>query len=616
METLKKLPIGEQSFEKLRRENRLYVDKTEFVYRMAQDGTYYFLSRPRRFGKSLLLSTIEAYFLGQRELFEGLYIGEVEKEWSVYPVFHLDFNAQNYDSEQKLNSFLNSFLCRQEDIYGANPNDVDLGVRFEGVIRRAYEKTGRGVVILVDEYDKPLLQSINNPELQDAYRGILRGFFGALKSMDQYIRFSFLTGLTKFSKLSVFSDLNNLRDISRRESFALICGLTDVEVDRDLSPYIERFAEKRGMSYEAVRKDLQRMYDGYHFVDNTPGLYNPFSVMNALWDMELGSYWFESGTPTMLVEMLRRKHYNLDSLEGMVSVNTLDNRTGSNDNVIALLYQSGYLSIDGASADKQSYRLKFPNEEVRSGFFQFLVPYYIKMQGKDALMEIGKFLDDVREGKVEQFLKRLTSLFADFQYDAQKDSDTEEHFRNVLFVLFRLLGLSVNAEYMTSDGRIDLLVTTEKYRYVIECKLDSTPAVALKQIHDKEYGLSWTLDEKETMLIGLNFSTEKRRPEGWVVERGDGSVYDSAHDSAHDSVHDSEYVYRLLMVMQTDTKTLSEISKLIGYKHRGYLMDRCVTPAIKAGYVDMTIPDKPKSKKQAYYLTEEGLAKLRELKGE
>ena len=537
---LQTLPIGEQSFEKLRRENRLYVDKTEYVYRMAQDGTHYFLSRPRRFGKSLLLSTIEAYFLGKKELFDGLYISTQESNWGIYPVMHLDFNAQNYDSEQKLNSFLNSFLCRQEDIYGSNPNDVDLGVRFEGVIRRASEQTGKGVVILVDEYDKPLLQAINNPELQDAYRGIMRGFFGALKSMDQYIRFSFLTGLTKFSKLSVFSDLNNLRDISRKESFALICGLTDEEVDRDLSPYIDRFAEKRGTSYEEVRADLQRMYDGYHFVDNTPGLYNPFSVMNALWDMELGSYWFESGTPTMLVEMLRRKQYKLDTLEGTVGVSTLDNRTGRNDNVVALLYQSGYLSIAGASEDKQTYRLEFPNEEVRSGFFQFVLPYYAKVQGDDTASEIGKFLDDVRNGRVEQFLQRLQSLFADFQYDAQKDSYTEEHFRNVLYMLCKLLGLKVKAEYMTSDGRIDLLITTDKYRYVIECKIDSTPAVALKQIHDKQYGLSWILDEKETILIGLNFSTTSRRPDSWIIERQDGTISESGMKSGMKSGMSSE----------------------------------------------------------------------------
>ena len=523
-EELLKLPIGEQSFAKLRREDRLYVDKTEFVYRMAQDGTHYFLSRPRRFGKSLLLSTIEAYFLGQKELFEGLYIGEVEKEWCVYPVFHFDFNTQTYESEEDLHIILNDYLTKLEAKYGARETEVTPALRFQGLVQRAYEKTGKGVVILVDEYDKPLLQAINKPELQDKYRGILRGFFSVLKTMDQYIRFSFLTGLTKFSKLSIFSDLNNLRDISRKESFALICGLTDEEVDRDLSPYIERFAEKRGMSYEAVRKDLQRMYDGYHFVGDSVGLYNPFSVMNALWDMEFGSYWFESGTPTMLVEMLRRKQYKLDTLEGTVGVSTLDNRTGRNDNVVALLYQSGYLSIAGASADKQTYRLEFPNDEVRSGFFQFLLPYYAKVQGDDTASELERFVEDVREGRVEQFLKRLTALFAGFEYDAQKDTDTEEHFRNVLFVLCTLLGLQVKAEHMTSDGRIDLLITTDKFRYVIECKMDSTARVALEQIKRKEYGLKWVLDEKETMLIGLNFSSKKRRPDGWIATNSKGGV--------------------------------------------------------------------------------------------
>ena len=521
---LQTLPIGEQSFEKLRRENRLYVDKTEYVYRMTQEGTHYFLSRPRRFGKSLLLSTIEAYFLGQRELFEGLYIATQEQNWAVHPVMHLDFNAQNYDSEQKLNSFLNSFLCRQEDIYGANPNDVDLGVRFEGVIRRAYEKTGRGVVILVDEYDKPLLQAINNSALQDQYRGIMRGFFGVLKSMDKYIRFSFLTGITKFSKISIFSDLNNLRDISCKESFACVCGLTDEEVDRDLSPYIQRFAEKKDKSYDVVRADLQRKYDGYHFVDKTPGLYNPFSVMNALWYMEMGNYWFETGTPTMLVEMFKQNNYSLPNLEKAINTVALDSKDDDGDNIVPLLYQSGYLSIDHSDEEEQLSWLTYPNEEVRDGFFQFLLPYYTAVQKSRTKAEILNFVNDIREGRVEQFLQRLTSLFADFQYDAQKDSYTEEHFRNVLYMLCKLLGLKVKAEYMTSDGRIDLLITTDKFRYVIECKIDSTPAVALKQIHDKQYGLSWTLDEKETILIGLNFSTTSRRPDAWIIERQDGSI--------------------------------------------------------------------------------------------
>ena len=609
---LQTLPIGEQSFEKLRRENRLYVDKTEYVYRMAQDGTHYFLSRPRRFGKSLLLSTIEAYFLGKKELFDGLYISTQESNWGIYPVMHLDFNAQNYDSEQKLNSFLNSFLCRQEDIYGSNPNDVDLGVRFEGVIRRASEQTGKGVVILVDEYDKPLLQAINNPELQDAYRGIMRGFFGALKSMDQYIRFSFLTGLTKFSKLSVFSDLNNLRDISRKESFALICGLTDEEVDRDLSPYIDRFAEKRGTSYEEVRADLQRMYDGYHFVDNTPGLYNPFSVMNALWDMELGSYWFESGTPTMLVEMLRRKQYKLDTLEGTVGVSTLDNRTGRNDNVVALLYQSGYLSIAGASEDKQTYRLEFPNEEVRSGFFQFVLPYYAKVQGDDTASEIGKFLDDVRNGRVEQFLQRLQSLFADFQYDAQ--TTPESHFRNILYILCKLMGLQVDAEYQTSDGRIDLLLRTDKFVYIIECKIDSTARIALDQIKSKEYALPWSLDNREKILIGLNFFTTTRRPDGWVVERGDGSVVEqSGHDGGHDSGHDVDMMKELVLAIGDASKSREELAKAVDISSRGYFQDNYLTPALRYGYIARTLPDKPKSKNQRYYLTDKGIELLKQL---
>ena len=522
---LQTLPIGEQSFEKIRKLNRVYVDKTEYLYKLTQEGTHYFLSRPRRFGKSLFLSTLEAYFLGQRELFHGLFIETKEKEWTVHPVFHFDFIPQSYTSEESLYNILNYFVAQQERIYGTSPDEEDLGLRFKGVIQRAYEQTGQRVVILIDEYDKPLLQTLDNPELQEAYRKMLRGFYGVLKSMDQYIRLSFLTGITKFSKISIFSDLNNLNDISRDANYAYICGLTDEEVDRFLGPHINRFAEQKRKSYDEVRADLKRMYDGYHFVEDTKGLYNPFSMLCAMSKIKLGSYWFESGTPTMLVEMMQSKHYSLPSLEEAISASALDSKDGNFDNIVPLLYQTGYLSILRESNGQ--YWLTFPNDEVRGGFFQFLLPFYAKVQGDDTIVEISKFLDDVRNGKVEQFLQRLQSLFADFQYDAQKDSYTEEHFRNVLYMLCKLLGLKVKAEYMTSDGRIDLLITMDKYRYVIECKIDSTPAVALKQIHDKEYGLSWTLDEKETILIGLNFSTEKRRPDGWIIERQDGTISES-----------------------------------------------------------------------------------------
>ena len=528
---LQTLPIGEQSFEKLRRENRLYVDKTEYVYSMIKKGTYYFLSRPRRFGKSLLLSTIEAYFLGKRELFDGLYIATREKEWAEYPVMHIDFSLQSYNSEQDLYDMLNSYLSRQETIYGADENETSLALRFGGLIERAYKKTGKGAVILIDEYDKPLLEAIGDNMLQEQYRKMLRGFYGVLKGLNQYIRFVLLTGLTKFSKLSIFSDLNNLNDISRDEEYAAICGLTDAEVDENLVAYIQAFAAKNSKPYEDVREELRRKYDGYHFVADTDGLYNPFSIMCALSKGKLENYWFETGTPTILVKMLKKQQYNLESLEEKVGVSMLDNRTGSHDNVISLLYQSGYLSVDSVSDDGQLYQLKFPNDEVRSGFFQFLLPYYAKVDGEDSASEISKFLDDVRNGKVEQFLRRLISLFAGFQYDAQNGSCSEEHFRNVLFVLCKLLGMKVKAEYMTSDGRIDLLIETDKFRYVIECKIDSTPDVALKQIHNKQYSLSWTLDEKETILIGLNFSTTSRRPDGWIIERQDGTISESGMKS-------------------------------------------------------------------------------------
>ena len=632
---LQTLPIGEQSFEKLRRENRLYVDKTEYVYRMAQDGTHYFLSRPRRFGKSLLLSTIEAYFLGQRELFDGLYISTQESNWGVYPVMHLDFNAQNYDSEQKLNSFLNSFLCRQEDIYGSNPNDVDLGVRFEGVIRRASEQTGKGVVILVDEYDKPLLQAINNSALQDQYRGIMRGFFGALKSMDQYIRFSFLTGITKFSKISIFSDLNNLNDISRDEEYASICGLTDEEVDRDLVPYIQAFAQKRDKQYEDVRADLKRMYDGYHFVEESVGLYNPYSVMNALSKKKMDKYWFMSGTPTMLVEQLKAKKYSLPKIEEEpVSAMSLDNKTGSSDNIVPLLYQSGYLSIKSMSEDGNYYWLEFPNDEVRDGFFQFLLPYYTTLPESTSAFEAGKFVEDMREGRMVQMMQRLESFYASISYELEIGSESD--FRNAMYIMYMLMGEQVEAEYDTSDGRIDLLVRTDRFVYIIECKINSTARVALQQIHDKEYSLPWTLDNREKVLIGLNFSTEKRRPDDWIVERGDGGIVSSSTQvSTQDGTQaDAErgqvrgqvrgqargqvrgQVQRLILAIEHATLSRQEIMDVLRLRSRDKFISNYLRPALADEYIAMSIPETPNDPNQAYSLTPKGLKKLSELKSE
>ena len=517
---LRELPIGDQGFASLRGDGYLYVDKTELIFRMIQRGKFYFLSRPRRFGKSLLLSTIEAFFLGKRELFNGLYIANQEQEWAEHPVLHLDFSTQNYKSEQNVYNILNDFLDEYEAKYGRKEGETDVALRFKWLVRNAYEKTGQRVVILVDEYDKPLLESIGNPELQEQYRGILRGFYAVLKAMGQYIRFALLTGITKFSKVSIFSDLNNLNDISRDRDYASICGITDNEVDSVLAPYIQRYADEKNLSYDAVREALRRMYDGYHFAADTPGLYNPFSLMCALSKRAMDGYWFDSGTPTMLVEMLRRKHYALPTFEEPVSAMKLDNKTGDSDSIMPLLYQSGYLSIDRMSDDGR-YWLTFPNDEVREGFFEFLLPYYATVPNNDAKIAISDFVEDILDGNVEQFLLRLQSFFADFQYDAQ--TTPESHFRNVLYILCKLMGLQVDAEYQTSDGRIDLLLRTDKFVYIIECKIDSIARIALDQIKSKEYALPWSLDNREKILIGLNFSTTTRRPDDWIIERGDGS---------------------------------------------------------------------------------------------
>ncbi len=613
---LQTLPIGEQSFVKLRTKNRLYVDKTEFIYRMIQDGTCYFLSRPRRFGKSLLLNTIEAYFQGKKELFEGLYIANQEKEWVKHPVFYLDFSAQSYDSEQKLYNKINTFLAKKEAIYGSDASEVDLGSRFEGLIQRAYNQDCQGVVILVDEYDKPLLEAIGNPELQEQYRDMLRGFYAALKSMDTYISFALLTGITKFSKVSIFSDLNNLNDISRDEEYASICGLTDAEVDRDMVPYIRAFAEKKGKRYDEVREDLRRMYDGYHFVDGTDGLYNPFSVMNALSKKVMGSYWFESGTPTMLVELFQHNHYPLPNLEESIDTAALDSKDGSGDSIIPLLYQSGYLSILRSDEEAQQTWLTFPNKEVNEGIFRFLLPYYSSVQKNHTKAAINSFVDDLRSGNAEQFLQRLQSFFADFQYDAQ--TTPESHFRNVLYILCKLMGLQVDAEYQTSDGRIDLLLRTDKFVYIIECKIDSTARIALDQIKSKEYALPWSLDNRETILIGLNFSTTTRRPDNWLIEHPDGSLIEGVKNAREQEREQEgeqvkEQVKKLVLALGKDTKKREELMQLLQLAGRRNFKQNYIDPSIDEGYMAMLYPEAPNRKDQAYYLTDKGLALLAEL---
>ncbi len=514
-----KLPIGIQDFESLRKDGYLYVDKTEQVYRLVSEGSYYVLSRPRRFGKSLLISTIKALFQGKRELFKGLAIDQKEDwEWVEHPVMHLDLNTEKYDSKEKLENLLNDFLVKEEAKYGRQESETSLGLRFQGLIQRAYEKTGQRVVILVDEYDKPMLQAIGNKELQDEYRGTLKGFYGALKSMDGCIKFAMLTGVTKFGKVSVFSDLNNLEDISLLRQYYDICGISDEELLSYFDTEIDHLAEENDMTREDCIARLRRMYDGYHFHQKAKGMYNPFSVLNTFKNREFGSYWFETGTPSYLVELLRRHYYDLEEMAtSEVTADVLNSIDAESHNPIPVIYQSGYLTIKGYDTEFQMYHLGFPNQEVEEGFIKYLAPFYLDNREERSVFDIKSFTQDVRTGNPEQFLSRLKSLFASAPYDSVK-GDRENHFQNMMWVVFKMMGFYSHTEYHTSNGRIDLLLETPQYRYIMEFKLDGTAEEALQQIKDKDYPLQFQQDYRQTYIIGVDFSKETHTIDKWVME--------------------------------------------------------------------------------------------------
>lgn len=367
---MRKYPIGIQSFEKIRKEDYLYIDKTEFIWRLVQEGTYYFLSRPRRFGKSLLISTMEAFFKGKRELFHGLALGEKEYDWLKYPVLHLDLNAQDYKENESLERFLDNALTKWETEYEITPVIPDAAIRFANLIEVVYKQTGRSVVVLIDEYDKPLLANLFNKERSDRFRSMLKAFYGVLKSSDRYIKFAFLTGVTKFGQVSVFSDLNNLRDITLLPQYNDICGITETELAHNFSDDIRRLAVNIGETPEATAALLKVNYDGYHFCrQETEGIYNPFSLLNVLQNCELNDYWFSTGTPTLLVELLKRSNMDLSNLDGVErSANDLMGIDPSFGDPVPVIFQSGYLTIKGYDDRRRRYRLGFPNEEVERGF--------------------------------------------------------------------------------------------------------------------------------------------------------------------------------------------------------------------------------------------------------
>ena len=510
-------PIGIQNFEKIRKDGYLYIDKTALVYQLVTTGQYYFLSRPRRFGKSLLLSTLEAYFQGKKELFEGLAMEKLEKDWIRYPILHLDLNAERYSDPGALESILRRYLNLWEDLWGKDEREITPSDRFTGVIRRAYERTGRRVVILVDEYDKPLLQAIGNPELQEAYRSILKAFYGVLKSMDGYIRLAFLTGVTKFGKVSVFSDLNNLMDLSMDNRYVEICGITEKEIHAYLEDEVKELADTQMTTYEETCLKLKQRYDGYHFTAKSEGIYNPFSLLNAFKYKEFNSYWFETGTPTYLVKLLKKHHYDLERMaHEETDAQVLNSIDSESTNPIPVIYQSGYLTIKGYDERFGMYRLGFPNREVEEGFIRFLLPFYTNVNKVEAPFAIQKFVHEVESGDYDSFFRRLQSFFADTTYEVIREQ--ELHYENVLFIVFKLIGFYTQVEYKTSNGRIDLVLKTDKFIYIMEFKLEGTAEEALQQINDKRYALPFEMDERKLFKIGINFSEKTRNIEKWVVE--------------------------------------------------------------------------------------------------
>ncbi|MDR0939649.1 MAG: ATP-binding protein [Mediterranea sp.] len=508
-------PIGIQSFEDLRSHHYVYVDKTDLVYRMANTNRVYFLSRPRRFGKSLLLSTLKAYFEGKKHLFEGLAMERLETEWTAYPVLHISFARTRYDEADNLKRLLDKQLSEWEEIYGQSEKEENFGGRLETIIQRAYKQTGLPVVILIDEYDSPLLDSTGDEKLRKELRLITREFFSPLKDNTEILRFLFITGITKFSQMSIFSELNSLDNISMWQQYNSICGITESELTRDFKTDIEALAANNDETYEQALAHLTRLYDGYRFNHRAERVYNPFSVINVLSKKEYGSYWYSTGTPTFLIDLLRERGMPLMDMEGCEAMaDAFDQSTDTLTDPIPVLYQSGYLTIKGF--EDGIYSLGYPNEEVRYGFLRSLLPTvlgYSKMESDMSLIAMKKSLD---KGDVDGCLTRLRAFVASIPYE--KKSDNESRFETIFYIIFTLMGQLTRTQVKTSAGRVDVVVSNNDYVYLFELKVDSTPEEALAQIGAKGYAIPYEADGREVVKVDVNYDKTERGVTGWKVE--------------------------------------------------------------------------------------------------
>ena len=510
-------PIGIQTFEKIRNGNYLYIDKTEIIYRLTHAASnYVFLSRPRRFGKSLLTSTLKAYFEGRRDLFKGLAMERLETEWTEYPVLHFDMSLGKHMEKEQLERYLLSQLEQIEEDYGIHSDSPDSNIRLTKLIRHVYEQTGRQAVVLIDEYDAPLLDVVHEEKNLPVLRNIMRNFYSPLKACDPYLRFVFLTGITKFSQLSIFSELNNIQNISMLPEYAAICGITEEEMATQMDEDLDILAGRMGISREKTVQKLKDNYDGYHFTWPSPDIYNPFSLLNAFADGRLDSYWFGSGTPTYLIEMLKKYGVQPQQIGGRKAMaESFDAPTERMTDIAPLLYQSGYVTIKGYSPVTQLYTLDIPNKEVRIGLMKSLMPGYLDRRTTDGLTTVALLYEAIYEERLDDALRLLQTFLSTVPYCDR--TDYEGHYQQMLYIIFSLLGIYVDVEVRTPSGRVDMVMRTATTLYVVELKLDQSAEAAMQQIDLKNYPERFALCGLPVVKVGINFDMERHTLKDWVI---------------------------------------------------------------------------------------------------
>lgn len=518
-ETFRRYPIGIQNFEDLRNNDCVYIDKTALIYHLTHTNKIYFLSRPRRFGKSLLVSTLEAYFSGKKELFNGLAMEQLEQEWTVYPVLHIDFSRTKYTTIEDLQEQLNLYLSEWERTYGKNEEETSYAARLTGLLQRIYQQTGKQAVVLIDEYDAPLLDSNSDSALQGQLRTEMRKFFSPLKAQGQYLRFLFLTGISKFSQMSIFSELNNLQNISMSDDYSAICGITEQELLSQMQPDIERIAQANNETYEEACRHLKRQYDGYHFSKNCVDIYNPFSLFNAFAQKSYENFWFSTGTPTFLIDILQESNFDIRELDNTTATaEQFDAPSNRITDPLPVLYQSGYLTIKGYDPDFQLYTLAYPNKEVRKGFIESLMPAYVHLPARENTFYVVSFIKDLRIGHLEECLERLKSFFASIPN--KLNNKEEKHYQTIFYLFFRLMGQYIDVEVDTAIGRADAVVKLQDTIYVFEFKIDGTPEEALTQINSKGYAIPYQADHRKIVKVGVNFDSATRTIGEWKIELG------------------------------------------------------------------------------------------------